>query len=419
MIAVKRIFHKMQCGEDMAAEMARQLAAAAMEGAEPDARPISIANADANGDADVGADVGTEQDMVVDEPAPVASTPAQWDARPATDRLRTIAAFLERHPDPLTPAELAPLAITNSDFLLALKKVQPSAKREGFATVPGVTWDDIGALSAVRSELRMAVVEPIRRPEVFAQVGITAPAGVLLWGPPGNGKTLLAKAIANESHTNFISVKGGELMSKYVGDSERAVRQVFSRARASSPCVIFFDELDALCSRRSGDQSEASARVVNTLLTEIDGMEGRKSVYIIAATNRPDIIDPAMLRPGRLDKLLYVELPTPGERADILRTLSKNTPLAADVDLCAIASDERCEGLSGADLAGLIREASVAALHSVFFSEDCDAAAASATSGHGLQVTREHFRTALLRTSPSVSAADMRRYESLRKLYGS
>ncbi|KAJ1936796.1 Ribosome biogenesis ATPase rix7, partial [Kickxella alabastrina] len=151
----------------------------------------------------------------------------------------------------------------------------------------------------------------------------------------------------------------------------------------------------------------------------IDGMEGRKSVYIIAATNRPDIIDPAMLRPGRLDKLLYVELPTPGERADILRTLSKNTPLAADVDLCAIASDERCEGLSGADLAGLIREASVAALHSVFFSEDCDAAATSATSGHGLQVTREHFRTALLRTSPSVSAADMRRYESLRKLYGS
>ncbi|KAJ2765764.1 Ribosome biogenesis ATPase rix7 [Coemansia nantahalensis] len=378
MIAVKRIFRAQP--EDLAAQLS-------------------------------GAAVSDREDSRMDVAEDGAAAAAAWDAQPADLKLRTIAAFLQRHPEPLTPAELAPLAITNDDFVQALGKVQPSAKREGFATVPGVTWDDIGALGRVREELRMAVVEPIRRPEVFEQVGITAPAGVLLWGPPGNGKTLLAKAIANESHTNFISVKGGELMSKYVGDSERAVRQVFSRARASSPCVVFFDELDALCSRRGGEQSEASARVVNTLLTEIDGMEARKKVYVIAATNRPDIIDPAMLRPGRLDRLLYVELPTPGERADILRTLAKRTPLADDVDLAAVAADSRCDGFSGADLAGLVREASVAALRAVVL----DGAAAGAR----IRVTAAHFAAALGRTAPSVSTVDMRRYEALRKLYGS
>ncbi|KAJ2493235.1 Ribosome biogenesis ATPase rix7 [Coemansia sp. RSA 2050] len=411
MIAVKRIFHSLQTiatdGDALSTKLADKLAHAVVENVSSgeQADPMCIDD-----------DFALGSDMLL----AATSTPARWDARSATDKLRTIADFLKCHPDPLTPEELAPLAITNADFLQALTKVQPSAKREGFATVPGVTWDDIGALSKVREELRMAVVEPIRNPEVFAQVGITAPAGVLLWGPPGNGKTLLAKAIANESHTNFISVKGGELMSKYVGDSERAVRQVFSRARASSPCVIFFDELDALCSRRSGEQSEASARVVNTLLTEIDGMESRKSVYVIAATNRPDIIDPAMLRPGRLDKLLFVELPTPGERADILRTLSKRTPLADDVCLDKIAAHERCNGFSGADLAGLIREASVAALRSVFFGKGTSAIEAADCSPvkPSIIVSMEHFNDALLRTTPSVSATDMRRYESLRKLYG-
>ncbi|KAJ2779022.1 Ribosome biogenesis ATPase rix7 [Coemansia javaensis] len=369
----------------------------------------------ASGTAEEAMDVAGEAADAADGAADAASTPARWDAQPAADKLRTISGFLESHPEPLSPDELAPLAITHDDFVQALAKVQPSAKREGFATVPGVTWDDIGALGRVREELRMAVVEPIRNPDLFAQVGITAPAGVLLWGPPGNGKTLLAKAIANESHTNFISVKGGELMSKYVGDSERAVRQVFSRARASSPCVVFFDELDALCSRRSGEQSEASARVVNTLLTEIDGMEARKKVYVIAATNRPDIIDPAMLRPGRLDRLLYVELPTPPERAEILRTLTKRTPLAADVDLAAVAADSRCDGLSGADLAGLVREASVAALRSIVFAS----APVAAPAPRRILVTREHFAAALARTTPSVSAPDMRRYEALRQVYGS
>lgn len=172
--------------------------------------------------------------------------------------VHSISAFLQSHPNPLTPEQLEPLCITNDDFLIALTKVQPSAKREGFATVPDVTWDKIGALSYVREELQMAVVEPIKYPALFASVGIQTPAGVLLWGPPGCGKTLLAKAVASESRTNFISVKGPELLNKYVGESERGIRQVFARARASAPCVIFFDELDALCSRRDDSQVHTS-----------------------------------------------------------------------------------------------------------------------------------------------------------------
>ncbi|CAG8642300.1 4224_t:CDS:10 [Funneliformis caledonium] len=328
------------------------------------------------------------------------------------DKLNSISAFLKNHPDPLTEEELEPLSITNDDFIQALSKVQPSSKREGFATVPDVTWSDIGALSFIRDELRMTIVEPIKHPELFNRVGITAPAGVLLWGPPGCGKTLLAKAVANESHINFISVKGPELLNKYVGESERAVRQVFARARASSPCVIFFDELDALCARRDNSQSEASARVVNTLLTELDGLENRKQVYVIAATNRPDIIDPAIMRPGRLDKLLYVELPTASERYEILKTLTKRTPLGNDVSLIKIAEDQRCTNFSGADLASLIREAAVSALRSTLHSQD------DKLPENEIFVNTSHFETAFSKVAPSVSKSDKDRYNSLRVEFG-
>ena len=200
---------------------------------------------------------------------------------------------------PLTTEEMSALCITMQDFLEAVPKVQPSSKREGFATVPGVSWDDIGALGSVREELTLSVLEPIRNPEKFQALGIPLPAGVMLYGPPGCGKTLLAKAIANESGANFISVKGPELLDKYVGESERSVRLVFERARASSPCVVFFDELDSLCPKRGGDSSGGGVneRVVNQLLTEMDGLESRRSVFVIAATNRPELIDPAMMRP--------------------------------------------------------------------------------------------------------------------------
>lgn len=316
--------------------------------------------------------------------------------------------------------------ISRDDLFGALKKVQPAALREGFATIPNVTWKDVGALSNVRSELDMAILQPLRHPELFKAMGLRAPAGVLLYGPPGCGKTLLAKAIASETHANFISVKGPELLDKYVGESERAVRQLFARARASAPCVVFFDELDALAPRRggvgtgggeSGGGSGVSERVVNQLLTELDGLDAKRDVFVLAATNRPDIIDPAMLRPGRLEKLLYVPLPTPEDRFDILRTHARHTPLSADVDLKAIAMDARCRGFSGADLASLVREASTIALQGFLASASASMAAGTvafpASGSPPLQATMADFLRAFSKVQPSVSAADERAYASL------
>ncbi|OBT85857.1 hypothetical protein VE02_06060 [Pseudogymnoascus sp. 03VT05] len=254
-------------------------------------------------------------------------------------------------------------SITYSDFLAAIPKVQPSARREGFATIPDTTWAHIGALHTVREQLTMAIIEPIRRPAAFARVGITAPTGVLLWGPPGCGKTLLAKAVANESKANFISIKGPELLNKYVGESERAVRQVFERARSSVPCILFFDELDALVPKREDSLSEASSKVVNTLLTELDGLSSRAGIYVVAATNRPDMIDPAMLRPGRLGTSVFIDLPNADERVEILRALyAKALPGAVMEGLEEVARDGRAEGYSGADLGNLHQAAAVAAL---------------------------------------------------------
>ncbi|KAH9864497.1 hypothetical protein J1614_010431 [Plenodomus biglobosus] len=252
-------------------------------------------------------------------------------------------------------------AIGMRAFEAVLPSIVPSSKREGFATVPDTTWRDVGALEGVRDELEMAIVEPIQNPERYAKVGISAPTGVLLWGPPGCGKTLLAKAVAAESKANFISVKGPELLNKYVGESERALRQVFMRARSSVPCVIFFDELDALVPRRSNELHEASARVVNTLLTELDGLSQREGIYLIAATNRPEMIDEAMLRPGRLETLLYVGLPKPEERVDILKALISQRGVL-DVALAEVGRREECNDFSGADLESLLRKAGHTAL---------------------------------------------------------
>ena len=251
------------------------------------------------------------------------------------------------------------------DFMQAIKRVQPSTKREGFAVVPNVTWDDIGALKSIRGELLMSLVEPIRNRELFARFKIVHPCSVLLWGPPGCGKTMLAKAVANETHSNFISVKGPELFNKYLGESEKSIRTVFARARSSAPCIIFFDEIDALCPRRDDNNENASSRIVNQLLTEMDGLESRRDVYIVAATNRPDILDPAITRPGRFDKLLYVGLPDQRERAEILRTICRDVPLHPSVDLELVARDSRCQNFSGADLAALVRESSMIAISDI------------------------------------------------------
>jgi ribosome biogenesis ATPase len=332
-------------------------------------------------------------------PDNVLSTPGGRARSHSLDERTRVSARL-KDSGPLTADELSHLSVTMNDFLAAVKKVQPSAKREGFATAPDVTWDDIGALSEVRDDLEFSIMQPIRNPERFEAVGLQVPAGVLLYGPPGCGKTMLAKAIAHESGANFISVKGPELLDKYVGESEKAVRQVFHRAQMSSPCVIFFDELDALCPKRGGQGGGGggvSERVVNQLLTELDGMETRRNVFVIAATNRPDIIDQAMLRPGRLDKLLYVPLPKPGDRQAILKTLARKSPLGNDVNLDEIAQDGRCNGYSGADVAALLREATVQALK-------------SCPVGEKVLVYQRHFNVALSRITPSVSARDQKRY---------
>lgn len=238
--------------------------------------------------------------------------------------LNEMMTWLSDKSPPISGQELSNLAITIDDFKEALKHVQPSAKREGFITVPDVTWDDIGSLRDIREELKLAILAPVKFPEKLKILGLQAPSGVLLCGPPGCGKTLLAKAVANEAGINFISVKGPELLNMYVGESERAVRQCFQRARNSAPCVIFFDEFDSLCPKRSDSgEGGASMRVVNQLLTEMDGIEGRLGVFLMAASNRPDMVDPAVLRPGRLDKILYVGLPKTEDRSDILKALTK------------------------------------------------------------------------------------------------
>ncbi|ODV62333.1 putative AAA family ATPase RIX7 [Ascoidea rubescens DSM 1968] len=336
-----------------------------------------------------------------------------------TTQLSNIQNFLLKYSKPLKAHELQGLSVEFDDFLTALPTIQPTAKREGFATVPDVTWSSVGALSKVRIELHMSIVQPIKRPELYERVGITVPGGVLLWGPPGCGKTLLAKAVANESHANFISIKGPELLNKYVGESEKAVRQVFTRARASVPCIIFFDELDALIPKRDASLSESSSRVVNTLLTELDGLNDRKGIYVIGATNRPDMIDPAMLRPGRLDKTLFIELPNSVERFDILKAVIRthNTPLSKDVDLERIANDERCKNFSGADIAALVREAGIMTLKKKFYTNiskgDESIEKELSDEENEIEVTAIDFDNALKNVKPSVTESDRMKYKEL------
>lgn len=320
----------------------------------------------------------------------------------------------EGAPTPYTAEEMAGLAVSMADFHDALSKVQPSARREGFTTIPDVRWEDIGALQEVRADLDAAVCEPIRKAALFRKLGLTVPVGVLLFGPPGCGKTLLAKATANASGANFIAVKGPELLNKYVGESERAVRLVFQRAKSSAPCVIFFDELDALVPRRSAEGSSSAERVVNQMLTEMDGVHERSQVYVIAATNRPDIVDPAMLRPGRLDRLLFVPLPSESGRHEILQAHMRKLPLAKDVDLEALARGT--EGFSGADLASLAREAAMLAIRLAAPAADASKAQAEASledEAAGICITVDMVAKARERVPASVGREERREYEAL------
>ncbi|KUI67752.1 hypothetical protein VM1G_03439 [Cytospora mali] len=302
--------------------------------------------------------------------------------------------------------DVGPVSITHADFTAAVSTVQPAAKREGFSAVPNTTWQHVGALSEVRKKLEMTIIGPIKYPERFARVGIKSAAGILLWGPPGCGKTLVAKAVANESKANFISIKGPELLNKYVGESERAVRQLFARAKSSAPCILFFDEMDALVPKRDDSLSDASSRVVNALLTELDGVGDRSGIYVVGATNRPDCIDPAIRRPGRLGTSIFVGLPAPHERVDILRTIYWNTIAATREDrgvvdgrLGEIAMDKRCTGFSGADLGNLMQAAAQASLERTYYHGGGDI---SEDTGADAEITVADWEKALVEVKPSV-----------------
>jgi len=258
--------------------------------------------------------------------------------------------------DRLSPETLDKLIVTMSDFEDALRDVMPSAMREVYLETPDVKWAEIGGLEGVKKELQEAVEWPLKYPDLYDKIGYSMPKGIMLYGPSGTGKTLLAKAVATESEANFISVRGPELLSKWVGESERGIREVFRRARQASPCVIFFDEVDALAPTRGmGGDSMVTERVVSQLLTELDGVQSLQGVVVLAATNRIDIVDPALLRAGRFDKLILIPLPDKPARREILKIHTKGVPVAKDVDLDRVV--EMTEGFSGADMASLTNTA--------------------------------------------------------------
>lgn len=299
--------------------------------------------------------------------------------------------------DTISKELLEQLHITQKDFMEALKVVRPSAMREVLVEIPNVKWDNIGGLDSVKQELREAVEWPLKKPHVFKRMGIQPPKGILLYGPPGTGKTMLAKAVANESGANFILVKGPELLSMWVGESERGIRKVFQRARQVSPAIVFFDEIDSIAPRRglSGD-SHVTERVVNQLLTEIDGMEEMHDVVIMGATNRPDILDTALLRPGRFDRILLVSAPDKEARKKILHVHAKNIPLAKSVDLDKLA--EMSDGFVGADIEGVCKEGAMLALRK---------------NMEAKEVSMKDFEDAIRKVGPSVTKEIAKAYESL------
>ncbi|KAK3757884.1 hypothetical protein RRG08_014439 [Elysia crispata] len=306
------------------------------------------------------------------------------------------------------------IKVTKADFQKAMTEVKPTAKQEDVLLVPNTTWDDIGALDNIRKKLNLCIMERTKRPELYQAVGMTSAAGVLLVGPPGCGKTSVARAVANEAGINFLYIKGAELLNKYVGESEKNVRDLFKRASSLAPCVIFFDEIDSICPRRSsGSDENSTSRVTNQLLLEMSGLEQRTEVYVIAATNRLDRLDKAFLRPGRMDKIIYVGLPSPDGRVEILKALTKNgtrPKLSSDVDLERIGKDKRCDGFSGADLGNLLQVAREACLEEIIEST-------SATEPSPLPVVRNvHFETAFESVSASVDSESKRNYEAVKRL---
>ena len=310
---------------------------------------------------------------------------------------------------------LKKIVVTMDDFLSVIKEIEPSALREVFVEIPDVNWDDIGGLADVKQELQEAVEWPLKYQALFLHSDATPPKGILLYGPPGTGKTLMAKAAAHESEANFISIKGPELLSKWVGESEKGVREVFRKARQAAPCIVFFDEIDAIAPTRggAGSDSHVTERVISQLLTELDGLEVLSNVIIIAATNRPDIIDAALLRPGRFDRLLYVPPPEKESRIKIFKIHTSKKPLADDVKIETLAA--HTEGYTGADIAALASAAVMLALreHIEKYKDPKKAESAKAE----LKLHMKHFEEAMKKIRP-LSKHEIETYRSIAERFG-
>jgi len=303
--------------------------------------------------------------------------------------------------EPIPEEYLKELRVSHKDFTEALKVVRPSAMREVLVETPNINWNDVGGLDGVKQELKEAVEWPLKHPESFVRLGIKPPKGILLYGPPGTGKTLLAKAVAKESEANFIQIKGPSLLSMWVGKSEEGVRKIFERARQVSPCIIFFDEIDSMAGKRGMEQGQkVTERVLNQMLSEMDGIEDLSNVIVIGATNRPDMLDSALLRPGRFDRILLVGAPSKEGRENILKIHTKNMPLAKDVKTEKII--EMTEGYVGADIESMVREAAMLALR-----EDIESK----------EVHMKNFEEAIKKVGASVSKSDMDRYRKIETDY--
>ena len=315
----------------------------------------------------------------------------------AMSALRKILPEIKLDEKAIPPEVLEKLQVTKDDFDNGLKMVEPSAMREVLVEVPNVRWEDVGGLEEAKQELREAVEWPLKHPESFKRMGIEPPHGILMYGPPGSGKTLLARAVATESEANFIAIKGPELLSKWVGESEKGVRETFRKARMAAPAIVFFDEMDAIVpSRGSGfGDSHVTERVISQLLTELDGLEKLENVVVLAATNRPDLIDSAVLRPGRFDRLVLVPAPDKKARLEIFKIHTKGMPLAKDVDLNALAAET--EGYVGSDIAALCREAAMLVLRRDI---------------KGKEVKMADFRKVMNRIRPSVTKEIEKNYEA-------
>ncbi|PVU98401.1 hypothetical protein BB559_001605 [Furculomyces boomerangus] len=339
----------------------------------------------------------------------------------AMQQIREKMDVIDLEEDVIEAEVLDSLAVSMENFRFALGSSNPSALRETVVEIPTTTWNDIGGLESVKRELQETVQYPVEHPEKFIKFGMSPSKGVLFYGPPGCGKTLLAKAIANECQANFISIKGPELLTMWFGESEANVRDVFDKARAAAPCVLFFDELDSVAKARGSSMGDSGGtdRVLNQILTEMDGMSAKKNVFVIGATNRPDQIDPALLRPGRLDQLIYIPLPDANSRLSVLKASLRKSPISSDVDLDYLA--RTTHGFSGADLTEIcqracklaIRESIEAEIRALKEKPESDEAAMDQdeTVDPVPEITKAHFEEAMMYARRSVSDNDIRRYE--------